>query len=79
MAYRQFKTRVRKTLSSAHIGPESLEDAVVDYIVRNLDLYDVQTSVNVGLTMVAHSYTFLWLIMPALKYILFIIYIFFLL
>uniref|UniRef100_A0A8C2H417 Mitochondria-eating protein n=1 Tax=Cyprinus carpio TaxID=7962 RepID=A0A8C2H417_CYPCA len=46
MAYRQFKTRVRKTLSSTHIGPESLEDAVVDYIVRNLDLYDVQTSVN---------------------------------
>ncbi|RXN15184.1 mitochondria-eating isoform X2 [Labeo rohita] len=46
LAYRQFKSRVRKTLSSTHIGPESLEDAVVDYIVRNLDLYDVQTSVN---------------------------------
>ncbi|ROL50985.1 Mitochondria-eating protein [Anabarilius grahami] len=46
LAYRQFKARVRKTLSSTHIGPESLEDAVVDYIVRNLDLYDVQTSVN---------------------------------
>lgn len=59
MAYRQFKTRVRKTLSSTHIGPESLEDAVVDYIVRNLDLYDVQTSVNVGLTMVANTDTFL--------------------
>lgn len=41
---------MRKTLSSTHIGPESLEDAVVDYIVRNLDLYDVQTSVNVRLT-----------------------------
>uniref|UniRef100_A0AAY4DWE7 Mitochondria-eating protein n=1 Tax=Denticeps clupeoides TaxID=299321 RepID=A0AAY4DWE7_9TELE len=46
MAYRQFKLRVRKTLSSTHIGPESLEDAVVDYAVRNLDLYDVQTSIN---------------------------------
>ncbi|XP_047444046.1 mitochondria-eating protein [Mugil cephalus] len=46
LAYRQFKLRVRKTLSSSHFGPESLEDAAVDYIVRNLDLYDVQTSVN---------------------------------
>lgn len=49
LAYRQFKLRVRKTLSSSHYGPESLEDAAVDYIVRNLDLYDVQASVNVGL------------------------------
>ncbi|KAG9331169.1 hypothetical protein JZ751_019922, partial [Albula glossodonta] len=46
LAYRQFKLRVRKTLSPTHLGPESLEDAVVDYIVRNLDLYDVQASVN---------------------------------
>lgn len=47
LAYRQFKLRVRKTLSPSHFGPESLEDAAVDYIVRNLDLYDVQSSVNV--------------------------------
>ncbi|XP_056133888.1 mitochondria-eating protein [Lampris incognitus] len=46
LAYRQFKLRVRKTLSPSHMGPESLEDAAVDYIVRNLDLYDVQASVN---------------------------------
>ncbi|XP_023146395.1 mitochondria-eating protein [Amphiprion ocellaris] len=46
LAYRQFKLRVRKTLSTSHFGPESLEDAAVDYIVRNLDLYDVQASVN---------------------------------
>ncbi|MBN3295993.1 MIEAP protein, partial [Amia calva] len=46
MAFRQFKLRVRKTLSPTHMGPESLDDAVVDYIVRNLDLYDVQSSVN---------------------------------
>lgn len=39
---------MRKTLSSTHFGPESLEDAAVDYIVRNLDLYDVQDSVNVS-------------------------------
>lgn len=47
LAYRQFKLRVRKTLSLSHYGPESLEDAVVDYIVRNQDLYDVQASVDV--------------------------------
>lgn len=46
LAYRHFKLRVRKSLSSSHFGPESLEDAAVDYIVRNLDLYDVQASVN---------------------------------
>ncbi|TWW57575.1 mitochondria-eating protein isoform X2 [Takifugu flavidus] len=49
LAYRQFKLRTRKTLSATHFGPESLEDASVDYIVRNLDLYDVETSINVGL------------------------------
>lgn len=48
LAYRQFKLRVRKTLSPSHFGSESLDDAAVDYIVRNLDLYDVQASVNVG-------------------------------
>ncbi|KAM8889685.1 mitochondria-eating protein isoform 1-T1 [Synchiropus picturatus] len=46
LAYRQFKLRVRKTLSSTHFGPQSLEDVAVDYIVRNPDLYDVQTSIN---------------------------------
>ncbi|NXJ16461.1 MIEAP protein, partial [Odontophorus gujanensis] len=46
MAYRQFKMRVRKTLSIGHSGPESLEDAVLDYIVHHEDLYDVQASVN---------------------------------
>ncbi|XP_054057713.1 mitochondria-eating protein isoform X2 [Rissa tridactyla] len=46
MAYRQFKVRVRETLSLGHSGPESLEDTVLDYIVRHEDLYDVQASVN---------------------------------
>ncbi|KPP56484.1 hypothetical protein Z043_125891 [Scleropages formosus] len=46
LAFRQFRLRVRKTLSSSHLDPESLEDAVMDYIVRNLDLYDVQASVH---------------------------------
>ncbi|KAK5907248.1 hypothetical protein CesoFtcFv8_005120 [Champsocephalus esox] len=45
LAYRQFKLRVRKTLSP-HFGLEHLEDAAVDYIVRNLDLYDIQASIN---------------------------------
>uniref|UniRef100_A0A8B9B8T0 Mitochondria-eating protein n=1 Tax=Anser brachyrhynchus TaxID=132585 RepID=A0A8B9B8T0_9AVES len=46
MAYRQFKMRVRKTLSLGHTGLESLEDTVLDYMVRHEDLYDVQASVN---------------------------------
>ncbi|KAJ7986505.1 hypothetical protein DPEC_G00340570 [Dallia pectoralis] len=46
LAYRRFKLRVRKTLSPSHLGQETLEDSVVDYIVRNLDLYDVQAGVN---------------------------------
>ncbi|XP_029285831.1 mitochondria-eating protein [Cottoperca gobio] len=45
LAYRHFKLRVRKTLSP-HFELESLEDAAVDYIVRNLDLYDIQASIN---------------------------------
>lgn len=55
LAYRQFKLRVRKTLSPSHVGPESLEDAIVDYIVRNLDLYDVQTTVSVCLFGIFHA------------------------
>ncbi|XP_021251453.1 mitochondria-eating protein isoform X3 [Numida meleagris] len=46
LAYRQFKMRVRKTLSIGHSGPESLEDTVLDYIVHHEDLYDVQASVT---------------------------------
>uniref|UniRef100_A0A4W5LSA3 Mitochondria-eating protein n=1 Tax=Hucho hucho TaxID=62062 RepID=A0A4W5LSA3_9TELE len=46
LSYHQFKLRVRKTLSPSHLGPEILEESVVDYIVRNLDLYDVQASIN---------------------------------
>ncbi|XP_077441376.1 mitochondria-eating protein isoform X1 [Vanacampus margaritifer] len=46
LAHRLFRLRARKTLSSCHFGPESLEDTVVDYIVRNQDLYDVQNSVE---------------------------------
>lgn len=33
------------------LGPDVLEESVVDYIVKNLDLYDVQASVNVWATL----------------------------
>ncbi|XP_069712163.1 mitochondria-eating protein isoform X2 [Phaenicophaeus curvirostris] len=46
VAYRQFKMRVRDSLSVGHSGPESLEDKVLDFIVQHEDLYDVQASVN---------------------------------
>ncbi|XP_054846177.1 mitochondria-eating protein isoform X3 [Eublepharis macularius] len=45
-AFRQFKMRVRKTLSLSFSGPESFEDTVMDYIIRQEDLYDVQSSVS---------------------------------
>ncbi|KAM6922095.1 mitochondria-eating protein [Xenentodon cancila] len=46
LAYHEFKLQMKKTLSTSHFGPETLEDVAVHYIVRNLDLYDVQASVN---------------------------------
>ena len=51
MAYRAFRLRARKILSPIHSGPGSLEEAVTDYIVRNLDLYDVDKSVDVSACM----------------------------
>ncbi|ETE63906.1 Mitochondria-eating protein, partial [Ophiophagus hannah] len=45
-AFRQFKMRVRKTLTLSYSGPEPLEDTVMDYIIRQEDLYDVQASVS---------------------------------
>ncbi|XP_048364829.1 mitochondria-eating protein isoform X2 [Sphaerodactylus townsendi] len=45
-AFRQFKMRVRKALSLSFSGTESVEDRVMDYIIRQEDLYDVQYSVN---------------------------------
>ncbi|KAL8207415.1 UNVERIFIED_CONTAM: hypothetical protein K2H54_056269 [Gekko kuhli] len=45
-AFRQFKMRVRTILSRSFSGPESMEDAVMDYIIRQEDLYDVQSSVS---------------------------------
>ncbi|KAK6173931.1 hypothetical protein SNE40_017300 [Patella caerulea] len=40
-AFRQFKMKVRSNLLKTHFGPETLEEAVQDYINRNTDLYDL--------------------------------------
>jgi len=48
LAFRHFKLRVRKTMSPSLLGLDGAEAAAVDYIVRNMDLHDIQTSVNVG-------------------------------
>ncbi|XP_013914633.1 PREDICTED: mitochondria-eating protein [Thamnophis sirtalis] len=45
-AFRQFKMRVRKTLALSYSGSEPLEDMVMEYIIRQEDLYDVQSSVS---------------------------------
>nr|KAF6432469.1 spermatogenesis associated 18 [Rousettus aegyptiacus] len=46
MAFRHFKIRVRKSLSPSYVGSDDFEDAVSDYIICHLDLYDSQGSVN---------------------------------
>jgi len=42
LAFRSFEARTRKLLLPIHSGPETLDEAVADYIVRNLDLFDVE-------------------------------------
>nr|XP_010961003.1 mitochondria-eating protein [Camelus bactrianus] len=46
MAFRHFKIRVRKSLTPSYAGLNDFEDAVSDYIICHLDLYDSQSSVN---------------------------------
>ncbi|XP_023566633.1 mitochondria-eating protein isoform X4 [Octodon degus] len=46
MAFRHFKIRVRKSMSPSYVGSNDFENAVMDYIVCHLDLYDSQSSVN---------------------------------
>ena len=48
MAFRHFKIRVRKSLTPSYAGCSNFEDAVSDYIICHLDLYDSQSSVNVS-------------------------------
>ena len=42
-----WKSRVRSTVAASHIGPDTLEEAVQDYINRNVDLYDLPSMVSV--------------------------------
>uniref|UniRef100_A0A8C9AEP9 Mitochondria-eating protein n=1 Tax=Prolemur simus TaxID=1328070 RepID=A0A8C9AEP9_PROSS len=46
MAFRHFKIHVRKSLTPSYGGSNDFENAVSDYIVCHLDMYDVQSSVN---------------------------------
>nr|KAG5709303.1 hypothetical protein BaRGS_018055 [Batillaria attramentaria] len=39
-AFRQFKMKTRANLAKTHYGPDTLEEAVQDYINRNTDLLD---------------------------------------
>ena len=41
--------KVRSNLAVTHIGPDTLEEAVQDYINRNTDLYDLPSIVSVSL------------------------------
>jgi len=45
-AFYEWKIRVRSTVALTHRGPESLEEAVQDYINRNVDLYDMPRMVS---------------------------------
>ncbi|XP_012929442.1 mitochondria-eating protein isoform X2 [Heterocephalus glaber] len=47
MAFRHFKFRVRKSMTTpSYLGSNDFENAVMDYIICHLDLYDSQSSVN---------------------------------
>ncbi|XP_053778270.1 mitochondria-eating protein isoform X3 [Desmodus rotundus] len=46
MAFRHFKIRVRKSLTPSYGGSNEFDDAVSEYIICHLDLYDSQSSVN---------------------------------
>lgn len=48
MAFRHFKIRVRKSLTPSYGGSNEFDDAVSEYIICHLDLYDSQSSVNVS-------------------------------
>ena len=41
--------KVRSNLAITHVGPETLEEAVQDYINRNTDLYDLPGIVSVSI------------------------------
>ena len=45
--FRSFKMKTRSNLAKTHYGPDTLEEAVQDYINRNTDLYDLPGMVAV--------------------------------
>lgn len=55
-AFRQFKMKVRSNLAITHTGPETLEEAVQDYVNRNVDLYDAPGMVSVCTWNYLHPY-----------------------
>ena len=48
MSFRQFKMKTRANLARTHYGPDTLEEAVQDYINRNTDLVDTPGLVSVS-------------------------------
>ena len=60
-SFTNFKSRVRSNLVTSHLGPETLEEAVQNYINRNPDLYDLP-----GLVSVSATNIFLWIILCAI-------------
>ncbi len=48
LAFSNFKLKVRANLVSTHIGPDTLEEHVQDYINRNGDLFDLTGVISVS-------------------------------
>jgi hypothetical protein len=48
LAFANYKMKVRSNLAITHVGPETLEEAVQNYINRNTDLYDLPSLVSVS-------------------------------
>lgn len=48
LAFANFKVKVRSNVAATHLGPETLEEAVQDYVNRNSDLYDLPGMVAVS-------------------------------
>ena len=48
--FRDYKARVRADMIRTHYGPETIEEAVQNYVNRNVDLYDAHPMVQVRST-----------------------------
>ncbi len=53
--FNEWKLRLRSQLAITHIGPGTLEDAVQDYINRNVDYFELPTIISVS-TILSFSY-----------------------